>query len=68
MNVLSYVANMFSIYHYLFKKFTFYLFLSVLGLHCCARFSLAVLSGDCSLVAALGFVIAVASFVRKHKL
>ena len=46
MNVLSYVASMFIIYHYHFKKFTFYLFLSGQGLHCCARFSLAVLSGE----------------------
>ena len=29
---------------------TFYLFLAVLGLRCCAGFSLVVESGDCSLL------------------
>lgn len=35
---------------------------------CCMGFPYLEASGDCSLVAALGFLIAVASFVGKHKL
>lgn len=42
--------------------------LTVLGLCWCMDFPLVVASGDCSLVAVLGFLIAMASFVRKRKL
>ena len=45
-----------------------YLFLTVLGLHCCVGFSLVAVSGGCSLVAARGLLTAVASFVAGHRL
>lgn len=47
---------------------TIYLFLAVLDLHCCVGFSLAVVSGLYSLVAARGLLIAVASRVVEHGL
>ena len=40
-----------------------YLFLAVLGLHCCVGFSLDVISRDYSLVAVSGPLIAVASLI-----
>ena len=40
-----------------------YLFLAVLGLHCCAGFSLVVASRDCTLVVVRGLLFAVASLV-----
>ena len=43
------------------------LFLAVLGVRCCADFSLAAAS-EATLVVARGLLIAVASFVAKHKL
>lgn len=42
-----------------------YLFLAVLGLHCCTAFSVITLSGGCSLVVVLGLVITVASLVAE---
>ena len=45
-----------------------YLFLTVLGLHCCVGFSLVAVSGGYSLVAAHGLLTAVASFVAGHRL
>ena len=45
----------------IFKNNFIYLFLAVLGLHCCAGFSLVVATGDYSLVVVLGLLIAVAS-------
>ena len=44
-----------------------YLFLAVLGLRCCARFSLVSVS-KATLVAMHWLLIAVASFVAEHKL
>ena len=44
-----------------------YLFLAVLGLHCCAGFSLVAMS-KATLVAMRWLLIAVASFVAEHKL
>ena len=38
----------------------------MLGLHCCLGFSLVAVSGDYSVVVALGFLIAVASLVTEH--
>ena len=46
----------------------FYLFLTVLGLHCCSFFSLVVVSGGYSLVAVLQLLIAVTSLIVKHGL
>ena len=46
----------------------FYLFLAMLGLHCCVGFSLVVASGGYSLVAGHGLRIAVASLVVAHRL
>ena len=47
----------------------FFLFsLAVLDLHCCTGFSLVVVSGDYSLVAMCGLLIAVASLVWEHGL
>ena len=46
-----------------FFNINFYLFLAVLGLHCCVGFSLVVASGGYSLVAVHGLRIAVASVV-----
>ena len=45
-----------------------YLFLAVLGLHCCSGFSLVLASGGYSLVAVHGFLIVVAFLVVEHKL
>ena len=42
-----------------------YLFLAVLGLHCCVGFSLIAVSGSYSLDAVPGFLIVVASFVER---
>ena len=44
------------------------LFMAVPGLRCCVGFSLVVGSGGCSLVAVLGLLIVVASFVAEHRL
>ena len=44
-----------------------YLFLAVLGLCCCAGFTLVVESGGCSLVAVHGLLTAVASLVLEHE-
>ena len=46
----------------------YYLFLAVLGLQCCAGFSLAVADEGYSLVAACGVLIVVASFIVEHGL
>ena len=43
-----------------------YLLLAVLGVHCCAGFSLVAESGGYTLVALRGFLIAVASLVVEH--
>jgi len=40
--------------------------MAVLGLHCCAGFSLVVESGSCSLAAGQGLLIAVASLSAEH--
>ena len=45
-----------------------YLFLAVLGLGCCASFSLVEASGSYSLIAVHGLLIAVASVVVEHRL
>ena len=44
-------------YQSVFKILSPYLFLAVLGLHCYMTFSLAVVSGGCSLVAVQGLLI-----------
>ena len=51
-----------------FKDDFIYLFLSVLDLHCCLSFSLAVVSGGYFLVAVRGLLIAVASPDAEHRL
>ena len=51
-----------------FFKACIYLFLAVLGLHCCAGFSLVAASGSCSLVAVGRHLIVVASLVAEHRL
>ena len=43
-------------------------FLAVLGLRCCAGFSLVVVSGAYSLVATCGLLIAAASLIVEHRL
>ena len=50
------------------KKELFYLFLAVLGLHCCSGFSLVVTSRGYSLVAVQGLLIVVASLAAEYKL
>ena len=45
-----------------------YLFLAVLGLHCCSGFSLVVTSRGYSLVAVHGLLIVVASLAAEYKL
>ena len=45
-----------------------YLFMAVLGLHCCPGFSLVEASGGSSLVAVCGLLIAVASLVDEQGL
>ena len=50
-----------------FKLFI-YLFLAVLGLHCCADVSLVMESGGYPPVVVLGFLIGVASPVAEHRL
>ena len=45
-----------------------YLFLTLLGLHCCTGFPLVVASGGSSLAVVCGLLIAVASLVAKHQL
>ena len=42
--------------------------LAVLGLHCCAGFSLVVVSRGCSLIVVCGLLIAVASLAAEHGL
>ena len=51
--------------HPLFKK-NVCLFLTALGLHCCAKALSGCSEGGCSLVSALGLLIAVASLVAEH--
>ena len=48
-------------------SFIYCLFLAALGLHCGTGLSLAAVSGGCSLVRLLGFLVAVASLVE-HEL
>ena len=56
-------------HYYSFKIILFtYLFFAVLGLHCCAGFSLVATSGGYSLVVMHRFLIAVASLVVEHGL
>ena len=45
-----------------------YLILAVLGLHCFEGFSLAVVSGGCSLILVRGFLVEVAFLVVEHRL
>ena len=45
-----------------------FLFLAVLGLRCCAGFSLAVVSGACSRIVVHRLLIAVPSLVGEHRL
>ena len=42
--------------------------MAVLGLHCCAGFSLVATRGGYSLVAVYRLIIAVASLIEKHEL
>ena len=42
--------------------------MAVLGLHCCAGFSLLAASGGCSLAAVFGLLIVVASLAAEHGL
>ena len=58
---------LFKIYIYIYIYNFICLFLAVLGVRCCADFSLAAAS-EATLVVAHGLLIAVASFVAKHKL
>ena len=51
-----------------FCSFLIYLFLVVLGLHCCMGFSLAVASRGCSLVTVSLLLVVVASLAVEHKL
>ena len=51
----------------LFLRLILYLFMAVLGLHCCLGFSVVGASGSCFLVAVRGLLIAVASLVE-HRL
>ena len=46
----------------------FYLFLIMLGLHCCVGFSLVVVTGGYSLVAVRGLLVELASLVAEHGL
>ena len=50
------------------KKFTFHLFLAVLGLHCCAGLSLVAASGGYSIAVVCKLLITVASLVTEHGL
>ena len=52
----------------IFKNNFIYLFLAVLGLHCCVGFSLIVASGGHSLATVHRLLIAVASLVVEHGL
>ena len=45
-----------------------YLFLAVLGLYCCTSFSLIAASGDSSLVAVCGLLLAATFLVAEHRL
>ena len=49
-----------------FFFFNFYLFLTVLGLHCLMGLSLVAASRGCSLVPMHGLLIVVTSFVVEH--
>ena len=61
-----------STFHFFFKNYfilsIYYLFLTVLGLHCGPGFCLVAASEGYSLVAVLGLLIAVASLVAEHRL
>ena len=56
-----------SLFHFV-TYLLFILFLAVLGLHCCAGFSLAAVSEGYSLAAVHRLLIAVAPLVAKHSL
>ena len=45
-----------------------YLSLALLGLHCCAGFSLVTASDDFSLIVVCGLLIVMASLIVEHKL
>ena len=51
-----------------FLRLFLYLFLSVLGLCCCADFSLVAASKDCSLAVVRGLLVAAISLVAEHEL
>ena len=56
------------IHNVLLLSVVFYLFLAVLGLHCCTGISLVAVSRCCALVAVHGLLIAVASLVEGQAL
>ena len=60
--------NKFSIDLRIFFNSFIYLFLAVLGLHCCIGFCLVAATGGSSLAAVHGLLVAVASLVAEHGL
>ena len=57
-----------SLKHHTSKTIFIYLFMAVLGLHCCRGFSLGVRSKGYSQVVVCGILIATASFATEHGL
>ena len=56
-----------AIFFYIIQNFSL-LILSGLGLHCCTKFSLAVVGGGCSLVTVHRLLTVVATLVVEHRL
>ena len=67
------LKNLVIFFFFLFREFSFcsfslFLFLAVLGLHCCMGLSVVGASGGYSLRAVRGLLVAVASLVAEHGL
>ena len=56
------------LFRFFYKFLFFYLFLAVLGLHCCVGFSLVVANWGCTLVVVCRLLIAVASLAAEYRL
>ena len=66
--MLSKIKTSEQFFAFLRKILKFFLFLSVLGLHCCAQAFTSVASGGYSLVAVLGLFIAMTLLVAEYRL
>jgi len=65
---LCFNSGFITVFFFFFFKYSYLFILVLLGLHCCAGFSLFSESGGYSLLALLGLFIAMASLVVQHGL